>query len=390
LLTTAGHAVTGNQAQVQRRLSATVGEATGRYAALATGETLAAGAAFRDFAWYDDDADCPTCTPTAVCDYLVDYFHRSPREQGDPGCNWEVAAGAAPISEQSEAVSVCTLSAGGALVCRVEPDSSECRVTCTAQLAEGGSLRVELCRSDAANYLFARLSWDGFTLTTQIGEVIGGAEHVVDTAAVSPASATHTVSVCYDGRLLLANIDDAAFGGSTGNVQGGVTDTAATGCALVSEAEPVGLTFFSVSTRDNAAGACTWCTVACTACEDDQLPASVLVSLAFETCPAEPVVLEALWTPTSIYNPSCGEFVAAWDLSACTDPILPGTGAALVRVVYRLTEIFVDIEGFWGTLRYRKTVPLKPACLDDHDLEFYSVGSWSTFLGAGAVSVGPA
>lgn len=379
----------GTQGLTQRKLEATVTAAAGTYAGWATGGTLAGSAEFNNLAWYDDGDDCPSCTPTDFCAYLADYFYRSPREQADPGCNWTVT-GAAPVTEVSEFVSVCTISDGATIDSRVEPESAVMRVTASVALAVGGSARIEIAK-DGGDYLFARLSYDGFTLTTAVGEVIGGAENIVDTGAVVGSTGAHVVYLCYDGRLLILNIE----GGPTGQAQGGVTDTTATGWAITAEAEPLAVYNASVSKRETTAGACTWCGLACAQCSDGVLPPSVLVSIESDgsgfDCAPDPVVLEALWYPTSIYNPTCGEFLVDWDVSDCVGYLAPvGQSPATVRVVYRLGEVFVQITGFWGTLLHKQSTAFNPECLAAYDLPFFSnSGAWLVILGNLTISVAP-
>jgi hypothetical protein len=365
LLTTAGHAVTGNQAQVQRRLSATVGEATGRYAALSTGETLADGAAFLDFAWYDDADDCPNCTPTAVCNLLADRFFRTPTEQPDPGCNWELLDGAAaPITEASAApfsISVATLT--GTMVSRVVPDSHVMQVQVELFGMEiDSAIRVELCRADADNFLFCRAEYSGLfagsTLAFSLGEMVGGVENIIDTASVfslfdNPSS--FTLNLCYDGTLLIAN--PSVLGA---NMQGGVTETTARGVALTGEAgvTPVRRVFIVRRGDDGPRNepvdttVCGWCQVACADCynihfpaEPGYLPATVLLVIPFY-CGIR--ITELVWTAASADNPACGEFVGELLL-----PAECGVTSADLRVVYRSGEVFAEVSTAVGVAYWR-------------------------------------
>lgn len=397
LLTTSGHAVTGNQVQVQRKLTAAVGEATGRHAGLATGETLAAGAAFREFSWYDDGEGCPTCALYDRCGVLGDYFFRDPREQADPGCNWLVEGGAAPITEQSAFVSVCTLSAGATMVSQIDSDAERMGLQADVTIAANGSVRAEICRS-GGDYLFARFYESAGFVRLQVGETIGGVENVVDeTFSVGPR--TGELHLCYDGvRVLGQVLGSGGLGVAPLRAQGGVTETANRGAAITAEVGDAALTRVAVGRQSSTelATPCPWCFLACSQCAEGELPTSVLVSISSDGsgshCPTlAAVVLEAIWSPFSIYNPTCGEFTTVWDVSECIDWLAPvGQSPANVRVVYRLGEIFVQIDGYWGTLLHAKTFAPYPTCLEEHELPFsYNSGAWLGLLGNLTITVGP-
>lgn len=143
-----------------------------------------------------DNCGCEE-VPTNPCILLQDDFNRA--DSSDPGAEWdEVGSGGSIVSGEF----LITGSSQQVIGVDPNPDGPNTKVTVSFKLnASGASARVFLAWLDSSNYLYCRVT----TTSIRLGED-GSTFDFEDTAITISTGTWYTLTLCYNGELLIAKI----------------------------------------------------------------------------------------------------------------------------------------------------------------------------------------
>jgi hypothetical protein len=374
----------------------------GDRAGVATGATVAGTIDFDDFQFLhhkgtESHQNCPECQQaTNDCLLHSDGFGRS--DGDDLGCGWEELAGDADIDTGR----LVTSSAGAVIRNRTRhpDDSAKVQIVVTFEAAAGGIPIVILDYEDDDNFFFVKLEPGShgdcgrlsFWRRTAGTDAQLGTDSVI---AGMSAGAEHTLTLCWLGNLIHANVTVAAgdYAGGSHSVNGEAQAAAEPYTGLGTAADSSGALAFDSwalrRTRDDDHAECPDCGNAeCVLyCGDPR------ASMIGET----PLALNCLWNNVS----------GDWDIGVSPDVVFTAICGSLEPIVVSEAEaILINETGHPGltaeghldltsaaavqvsTVHYSNIARILLGVQDDENYLFAEWEWAASFGGAGELRIG--